>query len=115
MELGQFVYFSNWTELFNRLLFSHVPEPFSIFGISADGSEAVYRADDIEAFAKRSPDVLTWSDRDHRENIEHFFRGRSKWRRTIGLCNLPKRFLICFECVNHLRLSALLLLVFWSS
>ena len=42
-------------------------------GISADGSEAVYRADDIDAFVKRSPDVLTWSDRDHRENIEHFF------------------------------------------
>jgi len=42
-------------------------------GISADGSEAVYRSDDIEAFVKREPGLLTWTDRDHRQNIEHFF------------------------------------------
>ena len=42
-------------------------------GISADGSESVYRSDDIESFVARTPDVLAWTDRDHRQNIEHFF------------------------------------------
>ncbi|MDA9603524.1 hypothetical protein N9S30_00050 [bacterium] len=31
------------------------------------------RSDDIEAFVKREPELLTWTDRDHRKNIEHFF------------------------------------------
>jgi len=31
------------------------------------------RSDDIEAFVKRVPEVLMWTDRDHRQNIEHFF------------------------------------------
>ena len=42
-------------------------------GISADGSEKVYRNDDVEAFDQRVPDQLVWYDRDHRLNVQHVF------------------------------------------
>jgi hypothetical protein len=42
-------------------------------GISADGSEKMYRGDDVEAFNIRVPDALVWQDRDHRLNVQHIF------------------------------------------
>ena len=42
-------------------------------GISADGSEKVYRDDDITAFEEREAQRLVWIDRDHRLNVMHFF------------------------------------------
>ena len=42
-------------------------------GISADGSEKMYRSDDIEAFEAKMPPSWVWKDRDHRLNIMHFF------------------------------------------
>lgn len=42
-------------------------------GISADGSEKLYRNDEIEAFEARAGTSLVWHDRDHRKNVEHVF------------------------------------------
>jgi len=42
-------------------------------GISSDGSEKLFRSDDIEAFEKREDAGLVWIDRDHRLNVMHFF------------------------------------------
>ena len=42
-------------------------------GISADGSEKMYRNDDTEAFENREPAPLVWVDRDHRLNVMHVF------------------------------------------
>ena len=42
-------------------------------GISADGSEKLYREDDIVAFEQRTPEELVWIDRDHRLNVQHVF------------------------------------------
>ena len=42
-------------------------------GISADGSEKLFRDDDTTAFEQRVPDQLVWDDRDHRRNVQHFF------------------------------------------
>lgn len=42
-------------------------------GISADGSEKLYRDDDISAFEQRIPETLAWDDRDHRNNVQHVF------------------------------------------
>ena len=42
-------------------------------GISADGSEKLYRDDDITAFEQRKPEELIWIDRDHRLNVQHVF------------------------------------------
>ena len=42
-------------------------------GISADGSEKVYRLDDIEAFEKAVPQRLVFIDRDHRLNVKFVF------------------------------------------
>jgi hypothetical protein len=38
-----------------------------------DGSEKLYRNDEIEAFEKRDGSRLMWDDRDHRKNVEHVF------------------------------------------
>ena len=40
-------------------------------GISADGSEKVYRDDDITAFEEREAQRLVWVDRDHRYTLDH--------------------------------------------
>ena len=42
-------------------------------GISADGSEKVFRTTDIEAFEAAVPAPLVWQDRDHRENVKFTF------------------------------------------
>jgi hypothetical protein len=42
-------------------------------GISADGSEKLYRNDEIEAFEKREGQRLVWIDRDHTLNVQHVF------------------------------------------
>lgn len=42
-------------------------------GISADGSEKLFRDDDTEAFEKRVDEPLIWIDRDHRLNVAQFF------------------------------------------
>lgn len=42
-------------------------------GISADGSEKMYRLDDVEAFEKAVPTPLVWYDRDHRKNVRFCF------------------------------------------
>lgn len=42
-------------------------------GISSDGSQKLYPNEDIEAFEMRQPEKLTWVDRDHRLNVQHFF------------------------------------------
>ena len=42
-------------------------------GISADGSEKMFRDDETTAFEQRKADPLVWIDRDHRLNVMHFF------------------------------------------
>ena len=42
-------------------------------GISADGSEKLYRDDDVTAFETREPEIIFWEDRDHRKNVQHVF------------------------------------------
>ena len=42
-------------------------------GISADGSEKLFRDDDICAFEQRTPELVFWDDRDHRKNVQHVF------------------------------------------
>ena len=39
-------------------------------GISADGSEKLYRGDEIEEFEKRDGQKLVWFDRDHTQNVQ---------------------------------------------
>ena len=62
---SQILVFSPRSSRFHRLR--------ETLGISSDGSEKLFRSDDIEAFEKREDAGLVWIDRDHRLNVMHFF------------------------------------------